>query len=233
MGIMIDPFSMEETVHKIHQAVKLKQRLRVVTANPELIMRSGREASLRELINSADIVTADGVGVVWAASVLGTPVKERVTGIDLLHALFPWAGTEKWRIFFLGGKPEVAKLAANRVANEYPGISWQAAHGYFQPDEEPDLVSCIQEFQPDLLLVGLGAPRQEYWIANHQDLAAVCIGVGGSFDALSGLVRRAPRWIRDLRVEWLYRLAKEPKRWRRQLALPRFVIRVLQAKWFK
>ncbi|MDR3543070.1 MAG: WecB/TagA/CpsF family glycosyltransferase [Desulfosporosinus sp.] len=227
LGITIDAYTMQETVAQIRQAVESQVSIRVVTANPEMIYASDRDQRLKKLINSADIVTADGIGVVWAARRLGTPIGERVTGIDLIQALFPVADKAKWRIFFLGGKPGVAEQAANQVAREYPGIVWDAENGYFNTEGEPHVLEKIRSFRPDLLLVGLGAPRQEYWIAEHPGLAYVSIGVGGSFDALAGIVIRAPKRIQELHVEWFYRLCKEPWRWQRQSVLPRFVLKVL------
>ena len=226
MGITVDTYSMQETVEQIRQGVEGQLQMRVVTANPEIIYASERNERLSKLINSADIVTADGIGVVWAAQRLGAPGLERVTGIDLVQALFPIAHAGKWRIFFLGGKPGVAEQAANRVVLKNCGITGEVMHGYFSPEEEPGVIEKIRLFQPHILLVGLGAPRQEYWIAEHPGLASVSIGVGGSFDALAGLVVRAPKRLQDLHVEWLYRLWREPWRWKRQTVLPRFVIKV-------
>lgn len=228
LGITVDTYSMQETVDQIRQAVEGQIPMRVVTANPEMIYASERNDRLKKLINSADIVTADGIGVVWAARRLGTLAVERVTGIDLVHGLFPLAHVGKWRIFFLGGKPGVAEQAANQVVLMNQGITWDAMNGYFSTEEEPEVLEKIRQFRPDVLLVGLGAPRQEYWIAEHPGLATVCIGVGGSFDALAGIVVRAPKSIQDLHIEWLYRLWKEPWRWKRQAVLPRFVIKILR-----
>jgi N-acetylglucosaminyldiphosphoundecaprenol N-acetyl-beta-D-mannosaminyltransferase len=227
LGITVDTYSMQKTVEQIRQAVEGQIQMHVVTANPEMIYASEQNLRLKKLINSADIVTADGIGVVWAARRLGTPGIERVTGIDLIEALFPIAHAGKWRIFFLGGEPGVAEQAAHQVVLKNHGITWDAMHGYFSSEEEPRVLDKIQHFQPDLILVGLGAPRQEYWIAEHPGLAFVSIGVGGSFDALAGIVVRAPKRIQDLHVEWLYRLCKEPWRWKRQAVLPRFVIKIL------
>ncbi|HEY8911279.1 MAG TPA: WecB/TagA/CpsF family glycosyltransferase [Desulfosporosinus sp.] len=234
LGITVDTYSMQETVERIRQAVNSQVQMRVVTANPEMIYASVRDQRLMNVINSADVVTADGIGVVWAARRLGTPVKERVTGIDLVQAIFPVANAEKWRIFFLGGKPGVAEQAANQVIATYPGIAWEAEHGYFRSEDEAYVLEKIRHFQPDILLVGLGAPRQEHWIAEHPGLAKVSVGVGGSFDALAGLVIRAPKRLQELHVEWLYRLCKEPWRWKRQTVLPRFVAKVIcQELWRK
>lgn len=227
LGITVDTYSMQETVEQIRQAVEGQVPIRVVTANPEMIYASVRNQRLKKLINSADVVTADGIGVVWAARQLGNPVHERVTGIDLVQALFPAGDAGKWRLFFLGGKPGVAEQAVNQVFSEYPEIMCNAFHGYFSSEEELYVLEKIRGFQPDILLVGLGAPRQEYWIAEHPGLATVSIGVGGSFDALAGIVIRAPKRTQELHVEWLYRLWKEPWRWKRQAVLPRFVLKVL------
>lgn len=226
LGITVDTFSMQETVKEIRKAVEDQVKIRVVTANPEMIYASCQDQQLRSLINSADIVTADGIGVVWAAQRLGTPVQERVTGIDLIQAIFPVANQQKWRIFFLGGKPGVARQAGSQVAEKYPGIAWAETHGYFDKEEEAYLLDRIRAFHPHILLVGLGAPRQEYWISEHPELATVSIGVGGSFDALAGIVVRAPKWVQEFKLEWLYRLVKEPWRWKRQSVLPRFVVKV-------
>lgn len=227
LGITVDTYSMQETVEQIRQAVEGQVPIRVVTANPEMIYASGCDQRLKNLINSAEVVTADGIGVVWAARRLGTPVRERVTGIDLVQALFPAADAGKWRLFFLGGKPGVAEQAAKQVFSEYPEIVCNALHGYFSSEEEPHILEKIRCFKPDILLVGLGSPRQEYWIAEHAGLATVSMGVGGSFDALAGTVIRAPQRAQELHLEWLYRLWKEPWRWKRQAVLPRFVLKVL------
>lgn len=229
LGVKIDRESMQETVARIQEAVEDCQPIQVITANPELIYAAGEDARLKQLINSAQVVTPDGVGVVWAAQRLGFPVAERVTGIDLVEALFPVASSQKWRVFFLGSEPGVAEAAARKVEEIHPGVIWQAEHGYFTREEEPALLQKIRDFKPDLLLVGLGAPRQEFWIFSHLNSATVTIGVGGSFDALAGVNKRAPKWIRDLRLEWLYRLLKQPQRLKRQLVLPRFAWAVIRS----
>jgi len=231
LGIKIDDLTMEETVHRIAKAIKEKKIFRVVTANPEIIYTATRDKDLRDLINRADLVTADGFGVIWAAGFLGTPLRERVTGIDLVQALFPLAGERKWRLFFVGAQPGVAEKAAGQIERDYPGLVWQAEHGYFRAEDEGRVKEKIRLFNPDLLLAGLGAPRQEYWLAENPDLAGAVIGVGGSFDVLAGDVRRAPRWIRRLKLEWLYRLGQDPRRWRRQAVLPLFLLKVLKFKF--
>jgi len=231
LGVQVDRVTMTGAVERIAAAIRERRPLRVVTANPEMIYAASRDARLRQVINSADLVTPDGVGVLWAAAQLGILLPERVTGIDLLASLWPAAASGRWRVYFLGSRPGVAEQAAVQAAGAHPGIIWAARDGYFTPDAEETVLKEIAAFSPDLLLVGLGAPRQEYWLAEHAYLATVGIGVGGSFDALAGLVRRAPQRVRDLRLEWLYRLWREPWRWRRQTVLPRFAAKILAQKW--
>ncbi|WP_206811184.1 WecB/TagA/CpsF family glycosyltransferase [Paradesulfitobacterium ferrireducens] len=226
LGVKIDHITLAACIERIARTIEDNERLRVVTANPEMIFRASHDVRLRQVINTAGLVTADGIGVIWAAARLGTPLPERVTGIDLLEGLLPLARERKWRVFFLGGQPGVAELAAHK-ATGVNGFEWQAHHGYFTPAEEGMLLERIQAFRPQLLLAGLGSPRQEFWLAEHSRLAQVSIGVGGSFDALAGVVKRAPQWVQNLNLEWLYRLIREPKRFKRQLALPRFVLKVL------
>lgn len=230
LGVQVDAVTMQECTQRIAEAVRAKAFMRVVTANPEMIEAAYADDKLRLILNTADLITADGVGVVWAAKHLGSPIPERVTGIDLLQALLPLAAKEHWRIFFLGSKPGVAEQAALRAESKFPGFRWRAQHGYFRDAEEKEIVERIRAFRPHLLLIGLGMPRQEIWNWEHPGLAYVSIGVGGSFDALAGLVPRAPKIFQEARLEWFYRLCKEPWRWRRQLALPRFVFKVLRAK---
>lgn len=227
LGVNIDSLNLTESIARIARALEADEFLRVVTANPEMVFRASQDARLRQLINTAGLVTPDGIGVVWAAARLKTPLPERVTGIDLLEGLFPVANQGKWRVFFLGGQPGVAEMAARKVAWDKNGLVWQARHGYFSQAEEAEVVRQIKEFRPQLLLAGLGSPRQEYWLAEHPGLAVVSIGVGGSFDALAGVVKRAPKWMQDSHLEWFYRLVREPGRLRRQLVLPRFVLKVL------
>jgi N-acetylglucosaminyldiphosphoundecaprenol N-acetyl-beta-D-mannosaminyltransferase len=161
---------------------------------------------------------------------LGQPLRERVTGIDLALALLETGEALGWRVFFLGGRPGVAAEAAKRQARRYPGLIFAYAHGYFNSEDENALMEQIRTFRPQVLLAGLGAPRQEIWLHEHADLAAVTVGVGGTLDILAGRKKRAPQWVRRAGCEWLYRLVREPGRFRRQWALPVFIWRVLKQR---
>ncbi len=230
LGIKVNHLTLESCINEICQAVMKRRFLRIVTANPEMIYAADHNAVLKETINSAQLVTADGVGVVWAANYLGNPVPERVTGIDLVEGLLPYADRGVWRVAMLGARPGIADLAAKRIGLHYPQIIMQTNHGYFQAEEEMSLIAQIKEFNPDLLLVGLGAGKQEIWLKEHPELAYVSIGVGGSFDTLAGLTKRAPQVIRRLKLEWFYRLIKEPQRLKRQMVLPRFMFKVMKQR---
>lgn len=203
----------------------------VVTLNPELLYRARNEPRLREILEGADLVTADGVGILWAARRAGRRLPERVTGIDLMMALVRRAAASGWRVFLLGAAPGVAAEAARRLQELYPNLAiagWE--HGFWRPEEEPRVVAAVKRARPQLLFVALGAPRQEEWIARHLPALGpvVAVGVGGSFDVLAGRVRRAPALLRRLNLEWLGRLVMQPRRWRRMLVLPKFAWLVLR-----
>jgi N-acetylglucosaminyldiphosphoundecaprenol N-acetyl-beta-D-mannosaminyltransferase len=225
---------MPQTLNKIMEFIRTGIPRQVITLNAEIIYQAQSNPDLLQLINQADLVTPDGAGVVWASRYLGRPVPARVTGIDLVLALGPVAEVKGYRLFLLGAAPGVAEEAGQKLQESYPKLVVAGAyHGYFQPGspEEQQVLQMIRQAQPDLLLVALGAPRQEFWIRQHLaagDLTVpVSIGVGGSLDVIAGRVERAPAWMRRCQLEWLGRLLREPRRWRRMLALPKFVLKVL------
>lgn len=231
LGNRVDALTLAAAVARVGDFIASGSSHHIVTMNAEIAYLAYREPRLQEVINSADLVTADGSGILWAARSLGTPLPERVTGIDLLQALAAEGARQGWRFFLYGAAPGVAAAAAKRLQQEHPGlIIAGTSHGYLGPDAMPILVAEIQAARPHILLVGLGAPKQEYWIAAHlQELQVpVAMGVGGSFDVLAGRVQRAPLWMQRLNLEWLYRVIKEPKRVKRTLALPKFMLAIRQ-----
>jgi N-acetylglucosaminyldiphosphoundecaprenol N-acetyl-beta-D-mannosaminyltransferase len=188
----------------------------VVTLNGAMLVRAAREPAVRDLVNGAALVTADGIGVVLAARIVGVALPGRVAGIDLVSALLAEAGSAGYRIFLLGGAPGVGEAAARALRGRHPALQIVGTyHGYFPPDEEAQLGETIRQAHPDVLLVALGAPRQEQWMARWSARLGipVSIGVGGTLDVLAGRVSRAPRWMRTVGLEWLYRLLREPRRW--------------------
>lgn len=204
----------------------------VVTANPEIVMYAKDDEQYMEYVQSANYVVPDGNGILLAAKMMNQPLKERVTGYDLTIALLQKANEKGWNVYLLGGREEVNKRAADRMAKDFPSIHLVGRHdGYFDWDDT-SLKKKISSLQPDLILVALGFPRQEKWIAENISSFSkgVFIGVGGSIDVIAGEVKRAPDFWQKLKLEWFYRLIKQPSRWRRMLALPQFVMEVQKKK---
>ncbi|MBN3033264.1 MAG: WecB/TagA/CpsF family glycosyltransferase [Candidatus Saganbacteria bacterium] len=225
-GVAVDNVSLNEAAEIVRQfVIEGKPRL-VVTPNPEMIVAAQEDEELQAIINGADLRVADGISLVVVSRILGHPLKERVSGIDLMLKLLAIGADYNYRVFLLGGAPGIAEAAASRIKQKYPGLNLVGTHdGYFAAGDESAVIKKIRAARPDLLFAGLGAGRQERWLNQHlAELGAtVGLAVGGSFDVLSGRKRRAPRWVRALCLEWLYRLVTEPQRWQRQLALPKFL----------
>ncbi|WP_204106245.1 MULTISPECIES: WecB/TagA/CpsF family glycosyltransferase [Spirulina sp. CCY15215] len=202
----------------------------VVTLNAEMAMQAESNPPLAAAIAQADLVIPDGVGVVFYLR-LRQQFQRRCPGIELAASLLEIAGEEgeDYPIAFYGGAPGVAEQAACHWRDRFPSLSMMSSHGYLSDSEQANFQAQLQEKQPKLILVGLGVPRQEYWIAENRALCpkAIWIGVGGSLDIWAGVKSRAPRWLRENNLEWFYRLYKEPWRWRRMLALPHFAWRSL------
>lgn len=225
----IDPINGQEALEQIRAFIASGTPHQVVTANAEIIYQASHEESMCRVINEAQMVTADGSGVIWASRKLGQPMRQRVTGIDLVNQICAYSAKEGWKLYILGSAPGVAATAAENIRKKYPGCHIVGTHhGYFKPEEEPAILEEIKRLRPDVLFVALGAPKQEFWIANHmQELQVpVAMGIGGSMDVLSGNVKRAPKWMQKMSLEWLYRLCKEPTRYKRMLALPKFMLAV-------
>ncbi|MFZ5634587.1 MAG: WecB/TagA/CpsF family glycosyltransferase [Bacillota bacterium] len=236
LGAAVDGLTMGQFVERIALFVEEGDPCFVITLNPELLYRAQYDEDLLAMINRADLVTADGVGIVWACRAGGRPVPGRVTGIDLMMRLLDCAAGKGWRVFFLGSRPGVAEAAARRAAGMFPGLRVAGTHhGYFSDEDSDEVAGRIKNASPHLLFVALGSPRQERWIDQHLNLlgSVVAMGVGGSLDVLSGNVRRAPEWFRRWNLEWLGRLLNEPGRWRRMLVLPKFALMVLMTYKFK
>ncbi|MBR8831863.1 MAG: N-acetylglucosaminyldiphosphoundecaprenol N-acetyl-beta-D-mannosaminyltransferase [Chroococcopsis gigantea SAG 12.99] len=198
----------------------------VVTLNAEMAMLGEKNPQVAEAIKEADLVIPDGAGVVIYLGIRGKK-QQRCPGIELAESLIEGLARPGELIAFYGGKPGVADLAADKWRDSLPGVSIITNHGYLSDEEQCRWLEVLSQKQPRLILVGLGVPRQEYWIRQHRHLCpgAIWIGVGGSFDVWSGLIDRAPRFFRDNHLEWFYRLYQEPWRWRRMLVLPLFFLR--------
>lgn len=202
-----------------------KQGTHVVTLNAEMVMLARKNPQLASAIAQAELVIPDGAGVALSLRLQGKK-QARCPGIDLAAALLKScaAGTTPGEIFFYGGVPGRAETAAQYWRTQLPNLSIRAQHGYLSSTEETELCQELSQRQPELILVALGVPRQEIWIAQHQNLCpqSIWMGVGGAFDIWGGAKSRAPSWFCEHNLEWLYRLYQEPSRWRRMLVLPLF-----------
>ncbi|MCI3921373.1 WecB/TagA/CpsF family glycosyltransferase [Paenibacillus sp. TRM 82003] len=229
-GVAVSKMAMQETVAYLVDAVRRRRTTHVVTANPIMFMTGFEDESFMRMLESADLVVPDGAGLVWAASKVGKPVSERVAGYDLVQELFRIGAEEGWRVYLLGTSQEVLEAARAKIEQRYPGLAIVGCrNGYFGPAEDEAVVREIAAASPDMLLVGRSTYTQDPWIANYKSElnVPVMIGVGGSFDVMAGKLKRAPVWMQRLKLEWLYRLAQEPTRWRRMLVLPKFALKVM------
>lgn len=230
LGVGVDTASMKDAADKLVAAMEHDAVYSVYTPNSEIILYAYHNPTYCAVLNRGDMVTPDGIGVVYASKILKHPLPERVGGFDLANmVLAKIAGTNK-SVYLFGGKPGVAEAAAKKINELYPGTNiCGTADGYFDAEKEQQIINDINEKKPDLLLVCLGFPKQELWIDAHKQTlrAKVCMGVGGSLDVFAGTVKRAPQGFQKLGLEWLYRLIKQPKRFFRMLALPKFGFTVL------
>jgi N-acetylglucosaminyldiphosphoundecaprenol N-acetyl-beta-D-mannosaminyltransferase len=226
LGCRVDAAGVDEAVTRIVELARGNVPATVVTLGTEMVVRARREPRFRAVLNASALSLCDTVGVLFAARAQGLPLPGRVTGVDLLDPLCADLAREDLGVYLLGGKGDTAAKAGAALVARHPGLRVCGARdGYFSPAEDATVAAAVAASGARVLLVGLGSPRQEIWVADHLEKtgAMVGIGVGGSFDVLAGNVERAPEVWRRLNVEWLYRLLKEPWRWRRQLALPAFV----------
>ncbi len=233
LGVNVDKLTFKEALEVAWGLLKSDGVSAVFTPNPEIIMCAKEDLQMREILNNADLCTADGIGVVYGSKILKDPVPERVAGFDLTCALLERISKTNDGVFLFGAKPGVADIAKANLEEKYPGIKIAGTRdGYFKPEEEEEIVNQINQSGAKLLLVCLGAPKQEKWIDAHKkDLKVnLCMGVGGTLDVLAGTVKRAPKIFIKLNLEWAYRLLKNPSRIGRFAALPKFVIEVFKAK---
>lgn len=223
---------MSGALDRIAALAKAGVGAQVVTLGAEMAVYAQRDRGYRDVINGADLVVADTVGILWAARVLRSPVRERVAGIDLAERLLD---AQQWPVYFLGGADGVAATAAAALRARHPQLNVAGTHhGYFSETDSKDVADTICASGARLVFVALGFPRQEFWIRDHLPrlAPAVCVGVGGAFDVWAGKSPRAPESWRRAGLEWLYRLVREPSRAGRQLALPEFAARVMLERFF-
>lgn len=232
LGVAIDDVLMDEAIAAVARFIDEGGPHQIVTVNPEFVMEARRNRAFRRVLAAADLATPDGFGIILAARWRGTPLRGRVTGIDLTERIAAEAARRGWSLFLLGAAPGVAERAAAALQRANPGLRIAGCYaGSPRPSDEPPIRERILAARPDVLLVAYGHPAQDLWIARNQPLlrVPVAIGVGGTFDELAGVVPRAPALMQRLGLKWLYRLIVQPWRWRRIMtAAPLFLWTVLR-----
>ena len=230
LSVPVHNITQVETLALIDDFIASRQPHQLCTVNPEFVMAAQADSEFMTILRDADLCLPDGVGLLWAAKVLGKPLRERVAGSDLVPAIAAEAAERGWRVFLLGAAQGVAEQATAILKTRSPNLivagTWA---GSPDPKEDEAITARIRAARPDVLFVAYGAPAQDKWIARNRNRlrAPVMLGVGGAFDFIAGVAERAPRWMQKLGLEWLHRLVRQPWRWKRMLALPQFAIAVL------
>lgn len=233
MGVPFDHITMAEALGNLEQFLAGDKPHAIYTPNAEIMMAALREPQLKTVLCEADMLIADGAGIVLASKILKRNLPEKVSGVDLIKNSLEQFSGKGIKYFLFGSKPGVAEMAAVNMLHSYPGIEIAGyRNGYFTESEEDEIIKQINASNADILLVALGAPKQELWIHKNKEKLKpkICIGCGGTLDILSGKTELAPDFFRRNGLEWLYRLYKEPRRFIRMLDLPKFMLRVVAAR---
>lgn len=231
LGVKVDKYTVASAAEKIMDYLGSPERSKCVyTPNSEIIMAAYKNPDFCDVLNRADILTADGIGVVYASRILRNPIASRAAGYDIACEVLAEMSPLGMSVYLFGAKPGVAQTAAANICKKYPGIKIAGcSDGYFDDEKEKQIIADINENKPDMLFVCLGAPKQELWIDKHKGELdfGVCMGIGGSLDVFAGTAKRAPKFFQRLGLEWFYRLLREPKRFIRMMDLPKFGFTVL------
>lgn len=239
LGTPIDNLNMTETVNRIVGAISDHQHLHHTVVNAGKIVNMQKDPQLRESVINADIINADGQAVVWASRILGRPLKERVAGIDLMEKLVKIAHLKGYKVFFLGAKEDIVRTVVEHYSNIYsPAIIAGYRNGYFSKEDEPGIARQIADSGANILFVAISSPAKENFLFQYRDVLKkvnFIMGVGGSFDVVSGLVKRAPRWMQKAGLEWLYRVYQEPRRMFKRYLVGnfKFITLVLKHRFMK
>lgn len=231
VGVPVDRVTAADVLAFVREHVVARLPAHITTVNAEYVVRAQHDAEFLRVLRSADLATPDSAGVLWALRRQGIRLPYRVGGSDLIWSLSLQAAEFGHRVFLLGGQPGIAERAAERLTRAYPGLCVAGTFaGTPRPSDEESIVHLVRRSEADILFVAFGAPRQDLWIARNLVATGVscALGIGGSFDYVAGAAARAPVWMREYNLDWLWRLAVQPWRWRRMLALPRFAWLVLR-----
>ncbi|KRM10339.1 WecB/TagA/CpsF family glycosyltransferase [Lentilactobacillus farraginis] len=233
LGVPFEDTNQKDFEALLKKRIDAHQNTFVVTANPEIVMYARHNRLYNQLIHKADYIIADGIGIIIGAKLLKQPLAERITGYDLFVSLLHWGSQTHKSAYFVGAKTDVINKLKQVVAKSYPGLTIAGTHnGYFGDDR--NIVNDIARTQPDMVFVATGYPKQEEFIERNRKAAdGLWMGIGGSFDVLTGTVKRAPQSWQKMHLEWLYRVVKEPSRIYRLSVLPKYLLEVLKEKWSK
>jgi N-acetylglucosaminyldiphosphoundecaprenol N-acetyl-beta-D-mannosaminyltransferase len=233
LGVRIDNVTYADALARVDEFLRAGGWHQIATVNPEFVVIAQTHDEFRRVLNTCALNVPDGVGLLWAARRMGTPLRERVAGQDLVDRISALAATRGDKVFLLGAREGIAERAAAELQRRYAGLEIGGCYaGSPAREEEADIVARINASGARILFVAYGPPKQELWLARvapRLKHVAVALGVGGTFDTLAGIVPRAPQWMRDAGFEWTYRLLREPRRWRRQLRIPYFMWLVITA----
>ncbi|MBI3366596.1 WecB/TagA/CpsF family glycosyltransferase [Candidatus Roizmanbacteria bacterium] len=240
LGITIDNKKKIIILEQIKKYILLREDfVHIVSINPENIILAQRDREFKKIIKTAQIKIIDGVGIVMAAQILGIPIRERVTGVDLMDELIQLAETMRLTVLLVGGRGDLALSLSKCYQEQFPKAKFYGTDGFkdiTQPtkEEEEKLRAIVRSSKPNLIFAAFGSPAQELWLArqNSKFKGIVCMGVGQGFDIAGGMVQRAPVWVQKIGFEWLYRLLTQPWRWKRQLKLLEFTLLILKEKFF-
>ncbi len=235
MGIPIDALSMEQTLERVAEIIAAGEPVQHMAINAGKVVSSAGDAELLRVIRGCGLISADGAGVVYAARFLGQPLPERVAGVDMFTTLMDRAASRGWRPYLLGAKREVVEAVVRHFTSRHPELEIAGYRdGYFGDEDEPAIAAAIRASRADMLFVAISSPKKEKFLGRWMPELGVpfCMGVGGSFDVVAGVAKRAPGPVQDIGLEWAWRLAQEPRRmWRRYLVgNTRFVAKVLRAR---
>jgi N-acetylglucosaminyldiphosphoundecaprenol N-acetyl-beta-D-mannosaminyltransferase len=220
-NIPVDALTMQQTINIIERSIKEKRSIHHVAINAVKVANAQTDELLKDSIINSDIINADGQGIIWASRLLNKPLPERVAGIDLMEELVKLAAEKKYRIFFLGAKEEIVRTVVNIYTNKYgKDIIAGYRNGYFKKEEDLIIAKEISDLKANILFVAMTSPKKEIFLNTYKTIinTPFIMGVGGSFDVVSGFIKRAPKWMQDLGFEWFFRILQEPRRmWKRYL----------------
>lgn len=240
LDVEVSRYDLDETMNLFSNAIDNEQKLRVSVTPVNCVLWAYKDENLKKIYNSADIVTADGVPLLWASKFLGSSIRGRVTGLDLLPEFSKISAEKGYRFFFLGAAEGVATKLANHLKSVNPGLNVVGNYSppfadQFSSAENDKMIAMINHSKADILWVGLTAPKQDFWIAEHFDRlnVSIAIGVGAAFDVVAGNIKRSPKWMQKAGLEWLFRLMQEPRRLSKRYLVeaPQFIPLIMKQKW--